>query len=327
MPTAHMPTLWQQVLSSDPYPIRCALIFGSNALVSYTNSDLVEKAIRSLDFLAVCDIFMTPTAKMADIVLPASSWLERNNVISSFQTDNRHTLIQQKITEIAEARNDVDIICDLARRMGLEKEFWKDHLELYDHMLAPAGETFESAKEKRRLYAPLQYELYKKKGFKTPSGKIELYSQRAEQKGCMPLPVYTPSFEGADVTSELFQKYPLLMTTGRHESAYRISENRTNPYLLELAPHAFLDIHPKTAETLGIHDGQKVLVETRAGKAYAYARFTMGLREDVVQGISGWWEEYNINKTVSWGQYAAGVGTVCDRGYLCRVRPVKEEEA
>lgn len=327
VPTAHMPTLWQQVISSDPYPIRCALIFGSNALVSYTNSDLVEQAIRSLDFLAVCDIFMTPTAKMADIVLPASSWLERNNVISSFQTDNCHTLIQQKITEIAEARNDVDIICDLARRLGLEKEFWKDHLELYDQMLAPAGETFESARRKRRLYAPLRYELYKKKGFKTPSGKIELYSRLAEQKGCMPLPVYTPSFEGVDITPELARQYPLLMTTGRHESAYRISENRTNPYLRELAPRAFLDINPKTAEKLGIRDGQRVRIETEAGCAYAYARFTMGLREDVVQGISGWWGEYNINKTVGWGQYAAGVGTVCDRGYLCRVLPAEEEEA
>ena len=69
-----------------------------------------------------------------------------------------------------------------------------------------------------------------------------------------------------------------------------------------------------------------MLVESRAGKAYAYARFTRGLREDVVQGISGWWEEYNINKTVSWGQYAAGAGTVCDRGYLCRVLPAEEEE-
>ena len=88
-----------------------------------------------------------------------------------------------------------------------------------------------------------------------------------------------------------------------------------------------MDINPKTAEKLGIRDGQRVRIETEAGCAYAYARFTMGLREDVVQGISGWWGEYNINKTVGWGQYAAGVGTVCDRGYLCRVLPAEEEEA
>ncbi len=258
--------------------------------------------------------------------MPASSWLERNNVISSFQTDNTHTLIQQKITEIAEARNDVDIICDLARRLGLQDSFWKDHKELYDWMLAPTGETFESAKEKRRLYAPLKYGVYKQKGFKTPTGKIELYSHMAEEKGCDPLPKYTPPFQGADVTPELAKEYPLFITTGRHESAYRISENRINPYLLELAPHAFLDINPETAESLGIADGQKVLVESPAGKAYAVARFSSGLRPDVVQGISGWWGEYNINKTVGWGQYAAGVGSVCDRGYLCRVSPVTEIE-
>ena len=68
-----------------------------------------------------------------------------------------------------------------------------------------------------------------------------------------------------------------------------------------------------------------MLVESTGGSAYAYARFTLGLRRDVVQGISGWWEEFNINKTVPWGQYAQGVGTVCARGYLCRVSPVEEE--
>ena len=61
-----------------------------------------------------------------------------------------------------------------------------------------------------------------------------------------------------------------------------------------------------------------------AGRAYAYARFTVGLRRDVVQGISGWWGQYNINLTVPWGRYAQGVGTVCARGYLCRVTPVEE---
>ena len=71
--------------------------------------------------------------------------------------------------------------------------------------------------------------------------------------------------------------------------------------------------------------GQKVRIESTAGTAYAYARFTLGLREDVVQGISGWWGEFNINRTVPWGQYAAGIGTVCARGFLCRVTPVKED--
>ena len=325
VPTAHMPTLWEQIISGDPYPIPCAMIFGSNAMVSYTNSDRVKEALEHLEFLAVCDIFMTPTAKMADIVFPASTWLERCNVISSFQTDNTHTLFQQPAVPAGQAKNDVDIVIELAKRLGLEEHFWKDAEGLYDYLLEPAGVTYGEGVARRRLYAPMEYGVYKKRPFKTPSGKIELYSNFAAEKGCDPVPRYTPSFQSPGDTPELAREYPLIITTGRHESAFRISENRINPHLLELSPKAWLDIHPDTAAALGIRDGQKVLVESTGGSACAYARFTLGLRRDVVQGISGWWEEFNINKTVPWGQYAQGVGTVCARGYLCRVSPVEEE--
>ncbi|MBR4039494.1 MAG: molybdopterin-dependent oxidoreductase [Clostridia bacterium] len=327
VPTAHMPTLWQQIVSGDPYPIPCAMIFGSNAAVSYTNSTAVEEALKKLEFLVVADIFMTPTAKYADIVLPASSWLERENMISSFQTCNTCTIFQQPATKVDDSRSDVEIVIGLARRLGMEDDFWPTPRALYDELLAPAGVTYEEGVRQRRLYAPLTYGRMKDKPFKTPSGKIELYSQMAEAKGCDPLPRYTPSFQSVKDTPELAKEYPLTMTTGRHENAFRISENRTNPYLLHLVPKAWLDIHPKTAEKLGIRDGQKVRIDSTAGTAYAYARYTLGLREDVVQSISGWWGEFNVNRTVPWGQYAAGVGTVCARGYLCRVTPVKEDDA
>lgn len=319
VPTAHMPTLWRQIVSGKPYPIRCAMIFGSNAAVSYTNSSEVEAALKSLDFLAVCDIFMTPTAKYADIVFPASSWLERKNMISSYQTSNTCTIFQQPVVEnIDESRNDVDIVIALAKRLGLEKDFWKDAEDLYDDLLKPAGVTWREGVARRRLTAPMQYGVYKTRKFKTPSGRIELYSQLAEEKGCDPMPTYTPAFPKPE------GDFPLLMTTGRHENAFRISENRINPMLLELSPKAWIDIHPETAARFGIRDGQKVCVETPAGKAWAYARFTVGLRQDVVQTISGWWGEYNINRTVPWDNYAAGVGSVCARGYWCRVSPAEE---
>lgn len=327
VPTAHMPTLWQQIVSGDPYPIPCAMIFGSNAAVSYTNSNAVEQALGKLEFLVVADIFMTPTAKYADIVLPASSWLERENMISSFQTCNTCTIFQQPATKVDDSRSDVEIVIALAKRLGMEDDFWPTPRALYDELLAPAGVTFEEGVKRRRLYAPLTYGRFKDKAFKTPSGKIELYAQMAESKGCDPLPRYTPSFQSVKDTPELAREYPLTMTTGRHENAFRISENRTNPYLRHLVPKAYLDIHPRTAASLGIREGQKVRIESTAGTAYAYARFTLGLREDVVQSISGWWGEFNINRTVPWGQYASGVGTVCARGYLCKVTPVKEEEA
>ena len=327
VPTAHMPTLWKQVVSKDPYAIPCAMIFGSNAVVSYTNSSMVEQALMNLEFLVVADIFMTPTAQYADIVLPASSWLERENVISSFQTSNTCTQFQQPVTSVDDSRSDIEIIIALAKRLGLQDDFWETPKAMYDMLLEPAGVSYDEGVAKRRLCKPMVYGLYKQRPFKTPSGKIELYSQLAEQKGCDPVPRYTPSFQSPDATPELARRYPLIMTTGRHENAFRISENRINPLLLEVVPKAFLDIHPAAAKKRGIAEGQKVRIDSTAGSAYAYARYSLGLHEDVVQGISGWWHEFNINQTVPWDQFAAGVGTVCARGYLCQVSPVKEDES
>jgi anaerobic selenocysteine-containing dehydrogenase len=325
VPSMHMPTFWEQVMTGKPYPIPCALIFGSNAKVIYTNASYVEQALGRFKFLAVCDLFMTPTAKMADIVLPASSWLERDNVISSFQSSNTCTLIQQKVTSVGESRDDVDIVCELAQRLGVGEFFWKNATEFYNFILAPANVTLEQAKVMRRLYAPQTYGEYIHTPFKTPSGKIELYSTLAERKGCYPLLHYTPSFQGYASTPDLANRYPLIITTGRHETAFRHTENRVNPFLLEMNPYATLDIHPETAKSLHIHDGQKVLVESTAGKAYAIARYTLGIRRDVVQGIAGWPDEQNINRTVPWGSYSEGVGSVCARGYLCRVTAVGDE--
>lgn len=319
VPTAHMPTLWRQVVSGKPYPIRCGLIFGSNAAVSYTNSTEVEKGLISFEFLCVADIFMTPTAEYADIILPSSSWLERKNVISSYQTSNTFTIFQQPVAETPdESRNDVDIVCELARRLGLGEYFWKDSEDFYNYLLSPTGVKYRGGVARRRLYAPMKYGVYKTRPFKTPSGKIEIYSVLAEEKGCDPLPTYTAPF------SERTEEYPVLMTTGRHENAFRISENRQNPYLRELSPKAWIDINPATALRYGIKDGGKVLVKSPAGEAYAWARFTLGMKDGVVQTISGWWDEYNINRTVEWKKYASGVGSVVARGYWCSIQAVED---
>ncbi len=319
VPTGHMPTMWEQIISKDPYPISAAMIFGSNAVVSYTNSDKVEEAIKSLDFLAVADMYMTPTAELADIIFPVSTWLERTNIISSFQTDNCNTLIEQPVTQIGDTKNDVDIIIELANRLGLSEYFWENSKAMYDYLLSPLGIDFDEAVKRRRLYAPMKYYRYKDTQFKTPSGKIELYSTYAKEMGSDPLPRYTPSFQSKESTPELYKEYPITMTTGRHETAFRISENRLNPHLLELSHKPWIEIHPDTAKEYGIPEGGRVKIETKAGTAYAYARYTLGIEKDVVQTISGWWGEYNINKTVPWGEYSQGVGSVCARGYLCKI--------
>ena len=318
VPSAHMPTLWETVISEEPYPVKAALIFGANAAVSYANSARVKEALAGLEFLVVADLFMTPTGAMADIVLPASSWLERDNVISSFQSSYTHTIAQQKATHVAEARSDVDIVIDLANRLGLGDMFWQDETAMYDHLLAPAGVTLAEFKDKKRLHAPLEYERYKKTGFKTPSGKVEIYSSVFEKNGCAPLPTYTEPFQSPIKTPELAEEYPLIMTSGRRPF-FRHSENRQNPLLHEQCPHHPVRIHPQTAGRLGIEMGDPVMVETPTGSARGVAELTEGLQPDVIQTMPGWWGEENINNLIPWNEFAPGIGTVSMHSTMCRV--------
>jgi anaerobic selenocysteine-containing dehydrogenase len=323
VPSNHMPTLWETIATGEPYPIKAALIFGSNAMVSYSNVKRVEEAIHKLDFLAVCDLFLTPTAALADIVLPASSWLERDNMISSFQTSYTYTIVQQKAVTVGEARSDVDICIDLANRLGLGELFWKDSEDLYNHLLKPVGLTLRELQAKRRIYAPLSYRQYEKSGFKTPSGKIELYSGRMAENRCHPLPPYTEPFESPLSTPQLAREYPYILTTGGRVPFFRHTENRQNPMLREMCPRPPLYLHPDTAALHGIRDGDQVVIETQTGSALGYARVTEGLQRDVIQASPGWWGEENINRVIPWGNYAEGIGTVCMRGILCRVKPAQ----
>lgn len=325
VPSSHMPTLWRTIHSGEPYPVKAALIFGSNAAVSYTNSKLVNEAMERLEFIAVCDIFMTPTAQKADIVLPASSWLERDNVISSFQTSLDHTVLQRKCASIGDSRSDVDIICDLARRLGLGQHFWKNSEALYDYLLSPTGLSFRQALEKRRLYAPLKFGNYLKSGFKTPSGKVELLSSILASKHCASLPPgTTPNGQGLGSESSKEGEYPLDFSTGARSIFFRHTENRQNPWLRAQQPHPLVYIHPSAAESRGIADGDLVEVSTSTGSALLRARLERELDPDFVEAVPGWGGEGNINNALGWDRFAEGIGTVPMRGLKCQVRKVAD---
>jgi len=326
VPSSHMPSLWSTILSGEPYPVKAALIFGSNAALSYTNSNLVNRAMEKLEFLAVCDIFLTPTAQMADIVLPASSWLERDNVISSFQTSLDHTVLQRKCAEAGDSRSDVDIICDLARRMGLGELFWNGSEELYDHLLSPTGLSFRQALERRRLYAPLKFGNYLKSGFKTPSGKVELYSSMLASKGCAPLPPGSPRPDQAQAGDEGSRdgRYPYDFSTGARSIFFRHTENRQNPWLRAQQPDPVVYIHPDTAASRGISEGDLVEVSTPTGSARLRARLERDLSLDFIEAVPGWSGEGNINKALGWERFAEGIGTVPMRGLKCQIRKVAD---
>ncbi len=149
---------------------------------------------------------------------------------------------------------------------------------------------------------------------------MELYSTVLERNGCSPLPAYTVPVESAVRAPKRAAEYPYILTTGWRPSAFRHTENRENPLLRELFPRPSVMIHPDTAASQGISEGDPVVIETETGNATLFAVLTLGIHPEVLQATPGWRGEANINRVIPWNQFAEGIGSVPMRGVLCRVR-------
>ncbi|MBW2656559.1 MAG: molybdopterin-dependent oxidoreductase, partial [Deltaproteobacteria bacterium] len=229
-PSAHIPTLMKAIRTGKPYPVKAFLNFGNNTLATYANAKQAYETLLRLDFLSVMDLYMTPTAELADIVLPAASWLEVDEVVGLPFRSYNFALIQQKVIQIGECRQDEEVLIDLARRLNLAVGI--ESLEdLYNTQLKKLGITFDELKEKGFLSVPMRYRKFEERGFNTPSGKVELYSSIMEKYGYDPLPYYQEPPESPLSTPELAQDYPLILTTGGRTPYYFHSEYRQIPSL------------------------------------------------------------------------------------------------
>ncbi len=329
-PSAHISTLFKAMRTGEPYPIKAFLIFGNNGLISYANSRKVYESFNHLDFISVMDIYMTPTAEMADIVLPAATWLELDEIVGIPFIAFNYVLAQQKIVTFEEARPDEEVFIDLARRMKLPVGI--EPLEdLLNDQLSKLGITFEELKEKGWATLPFQYRKYEKRGFRTPSKKVELYSTVLEKQGVDPLPYYREPPESPISTPELSDAYPLILTTGGRSQYYFHSEYRQIPSLRKQDPDPRVEIHPETADKAGIQEGDWVWIETLRGRIKQRAKVTDGIKPNVVNVQHGWWypeedtPEHGVWKsnanvlTESGPPYDPAMGTYQLRALLCKI--------
>lgn len=329
----HPSDFFRAVVKEKPYLIRALFIMGCNILVAHTYSEEMLQSLKKIDFTVATDLFMTPTTQMADIVLPAASWLEQDDVADLHFT--WCVLVRQKVATIGECRDDKQIIIDLAQRLGMQDAFpWKTVREYCDWVLKGAGITFEQFKKMGILKGEMRYRKYEKDGFATPSGKVELRSSKLENMGFDPLPYYVEPPESPYSTPELFKDYPLIITTGARTEGYFHSEGRQVESLRKRNPDPLLDIHHDTARRLGITDGDWVWIESpRGGKIKLRARMTDGVHPDVVNAPHGWWfpekgppeygfKQSNVNLLTSGLPYDPHTGSESWRSFLCRVYPV-----
>ena len=180
---------------------------------------LWQKALEKLDFIVGVDLFMTPSLRYADIILPASTFLEKDGVRSwwvPLQTIN-------KAVTVGECRPDVEINFELAQRFDPDFK-WEHVHDLFDEILKPSGMSFEELAEKGWALPPENHPsrpYYRhrkgllradgKPGFTTPSGKFELYSTLREEWDLKPIPYYRePPFTPVS-RPDLFKQYPLIL--------------------------------------------------------------------------------------------------------------------
>ena len=321
----------EAILTGRPHPIRCMYLQGTNPLLAYADSTKTFEALKRLDFLAVAEIFLTPTAQMADIVLPAATNYEFDD-IGHFGLPHGFILARPKIVDPpAECWPDSKILNELGKRLGYGESFWKEMRDCLDAILEPAGLNFEGFKPMGILKGRWEYKGYEKKGFKTPSGKVEIYSSQLKDLGYDPLPHYRELPESPLSTPDLFKEYPLILTSAK-DPFYFHSSSRNIPSLRKLSPDPVILIHPETASPLGIQDGDWVAIETRRGTIRQRARLSPDVDPRVVAASYGWWfpergdlelfgwKESNLNiLTSSDPPFDPAVGSTFLRGALCRV--------
>jgi len=285
------PAIWDAILKGKPYPIKAMIIAGANSTLVYANQEVVREALKKLDLLVVIDPYMTPTAELADILLPAASTFEWTYQVKPLDIRGAIRLRRKVIEPLWESRPEPEIIFELARKMGYEKEFpWKNTREAMDWELKHYGLTLKQLEEERykefvkrtRERIQVKFRKYEKDGFPTPSQKVEIYSKQFKKYGYNPMPVYKEPAESPISRPDLADRYPLILTTGQHTALYTHSMFRDIPWLREFMQENLLDIHPETARKLDIKDGDFVFVESPRSRIKIRAKITKGIHPKIV---------------------------------------------
>jgi anaerobic selenocysteine-containing dehydrogenase len=330
VPNCHPPTFWQSMVSGDPYRVRGIWIVGSNPLLTGTQGLTIEKALRDhMEYTVVSDLFMTPTAHLADLVLPAAHWLEQDDVV--YMHKIWCVLSRKKLARIGETMDDRDVIFDVAHRLGLQEAFpWPDRHTYLDWLLEETGMSFEEFREKDIVMAEMRYRKYESDGFRTPSGKFEFYSNVMEHEGRPPLPIYLEPPLSPVSTPELFREYPFILMSGTKKLEFFHSEMHQIVSLRKRHPDPTVEIHPASAARLGISDGDWVCLESPHGRAKLKARLFDGVSPEVVNAEHAWWypeasppdyrwKESCVNLLYGDDHFDPDTGAEPLKCYLCKV--------
>ncbi len=314
------------VLEEYPYPVKAAYMQGTNPLVTHADSRKTFEAFKKLDFIAIADIFMTPSASMADIVLPAATHFEFND-IGHYGLGHGYILARPKVVEPPEGCwPDIKILNALGKALTSAEYWYDDYEKMLDEVLKPSGLSYPQFAVQGYLKGEAQFQKYLPSGFKTPTGKVELRLSAADKLRLSAL----PGFSG--LPDEDHEDFPLVLTSAKSRFYLHSSYRWLEP-LREKRKHPRAEIHPATAEQLGIKDGDTVRIETRQGSITQVARITDAIHPKVINASYGWWfpeadpatqydwQTSNFNMLTSMEPLGDAFGTPNLKGIGCRVKP------
>ena len=336
LPSAHIPTIFEAIRTGKPYPVKTGFIFGNNALSTYGDVKKVYETLMALEYLVVADLYLTPTAELADLVLPVASWAEVDALPAVPFYGQNVIMAQQKTVQFAECMQDEEIMVEICRR--LNTEFGQESpQEVYDTMLRSSLDFGWEELKKMGFYRPeFKWKKYEKNGFDTPTGKIELFCTRLKDAGYDPLPYFEEPPESPYSVPKVAEEFPYILITGARIPTFFQSEFRQLPKLRKGRREPECELHPETAKALGVKEGDWVSVETMRGKCRQKVKLFSGIDPRVVHAQHGWWFPED-NTTADHGiwdsnantltsiepPYCSAMGTYQLRALLCKVVKVE----
>ena len=317
-------SLWEQVLSEDPYPIRGGL----NQSGDFMNmSNILEnwEALQKLDFFVDLDLWETPLAGVSDIMMPVYHWLEVECPRGSQGSSGAAGAMIKCIDAPGECMFDVDIIIGLGKAMGLpywsEEDPWPDQKTILDAYVQKQPSTDVGFKDWEdyssqfqengwfdcKVLAPTMWGTYRRYqqstlreiygiqggcGLITPTSKLEIWSTVIESiypdwKEALPQFKYDP--ENPAINPEIHEKYPYTCLTGRRIPVYFHSEHRQLPWCRELWPAPRMEINPADAEELGLKQGDWAWIENDYGKVRQVVDIYPGIKPGYIHCEHQWW--------------------------------------
>jgi len=250
--------------------IKALVVLAENPIVSDPDSLHVEKALKALDFLLVIDIFRTPTAELAHVVLPGVSFAEKDGTFTN--TERRVQMVRKAIEPLGDAKPDWQIIQDLSNRVGYRMDY--DSPQAIQEEIAALTPS----------YGGIRYERLQGEGLQWPcpdpehGGTMFLHQERfARGKGLFHAIEYKPPAELAD------DEYPFQLTTGRVYAHFHTGTmTRNSPSLDREITECFLEMNPKDGAVLGLADGGVAVLESRRGSVSTKVKLTSSIREGTV---------------------------------------------